>query len=98
MAFTPLARAVIMVEVARKISTTTTILSCRSYKWISSGLRQTSIFRIFPGLAALPYVSRASEQNDYWWLHRLALPDDLPDRKSTRLNSSHVKISYAVFC
>src|SRR5207302_9547626 len=24
--------------------------------------------------------------------------DDLRDRKSTRLNSSHVKISYAVFC
>src|SRR5690606_41869124 len=23
---------------------------------------------------------------------------DIPDRKSTRLNSSHVKISYAVFC
>src|SRR5207253_6787596 len=23
---------------------------------------------------------------------------DLPDRKSTRLNSSHVAISYAVFC
>src|SRR5690606_39473046 len=26
------------------------------------------------------------------------LPAELPDRKSTRLNSSHVKISYAVFC
>src|SRR5690606_41244101 len=25
-------------------------------------------------------------------------PDPSPDRKSTRLNSSHVKISYAVFC
>src|SRR5690349_22193047 len=24
--------------------------------------------------------------------------DDEPDRKSTRLNSSHVEISYAVFC
>src|SRR6266700_222411 len=24
--------------------------------------------------------------------------DELQDRKSTRLNSSHVKISYAVFC
>src|SRR5699024_12159166 len=24
--------------------------------------------------------------------------EDLPDRKSTRLNSSHVSISYAVFC
>src|SRR5207302_8148193 len=29
-----------------------------------------------------------------------AVPRDVPrlDRKSTRLNSSHVKISYAVFC
>src|SRR2546430_12685319 len=25
-------------------------------------------------------------------------PDTLPDRKSTRLNSSHSQISYAVFC
>src|SRR5690606_42007837 len=25
-------------------------------------------------------------------------PPNAPDRKSTRLNSSHVKISYAVFC
>src|SRR5690554_7707584 len=25
-------------------------------------------------------------------------PDSLIDRKSTRLNSSHVRISYAVFC
>src|SRR5690606_41767139 len=27
-----------------------------------------------------------------------ARPSDASDRKSTRLNSSHVKISYAVFC
>src|SRR5256885_17142259 len=27
-----------------------------------------------------------------------ALRDDLADRKSTRLNSSHLVISYAVFC
>src|SRR5438067_10771221 len=31
------------------------------------------------------------------WLLR-ATCDILPDRKSTRLNSSHVSISYAVFC
>src|SRR5207249_7345515 len=40
-------------------------------------------------------------------LRSIALPDGLPpprgsreerDRKSTRLNSSHVSISYAVFC
>src|SRR3712207_8710497 len=29
---------------------------------------------------------------------RLALGRDHPDRKSTRLNSSHANISYAVFC
>src|SRR3712207_8786192 len=28
----------------------------------------------------------------------LGLPRDRPDRKSTRLNSSHANISYAVFC
>src|SRR5438034_6308711 len=28
----------------------------------------------------------------------LKLPENLPDRKSTRLNSSHTVISYAVFC
>src|SRR3712207_8086136 len=27
-----------------------------------------------------------------------ARPDDLQDRKSTRLNSSHANISYSVFC
>src|SRR5690606_41976578 len=29
---------------------------------------------------------------------RHVVGEDLTDRKSTRLNSSHVKISYAVFC
>src|SRR5690554_7488663 len=31
------------------------------------------------------------------WLQALGWADG-PDRKSTRLNSSHVRISYAVFC
>src|SRR3712207_8921249 len=31
-------------------------------------------------------------------LLRLVQPMDLVDRKSTRLNSSHANISYAVFC
>src|SRR2546430_10986598 len=30
----------------------------------------------------------------HWWAHRRPLAD----RKSTRLNSSHSQISYAVFC
>src|SRR5690606_39587752 len=30
--------------------------------------------------------------------HLISIEPDRQDRKSTRLNSSHVKISYAVFC
>src|SRR5690606_41013524 len=33
-----------------------------------------------------------------WPLQTWMLPGEMPDRKSTRLNSSHVKISYADFC
>src|SRR6266700_5190589 len=33
-----------------------------------------------------------------WFEYALSVPLPLRDRKSTRLNSSHVKISYAVFC
>src|SRR5690606_42108078 len=45
--------------------------------------------------AAAPYdVSRATPLAAH--ASRPATPH--PDRKSTRLNSSHVKISYAVFC
>src|SRR5690606_42086568 len=32
------------------------------------------------------------------WFHRILRNTCFRDRKSTRLNSSHVKISYAVFC
>src|SRR3989442_11435819 len=37
----------------------------------------------------------AAEQRESW---RELLIDAQSDRKSTRLNSSHVRISYAVFC
>src|SRR5690606_41508006 len=49
-------------------------------------------------------LRRAAEQDRDAWIAQLTqdLPVDevlaLTDRKSTRLNSSHVKISYAVFC
>src|ERR1039457_6707139 len=46
----------------------------------------TTLFRSFPGSHAEHLAAHS---------HRRA---DLPDRKSTRLNSSHLVISYAVFC
>src|SRR3712207_8253383 len=58
------------------------------------------------GLAALgPYVvdkGLEGEDNHRRWLHRygaqLICPPKRTDRKSTRLNSSHANISYAVLC
>src|SRR3989442_6635571 len=44
------------------------------------------------GLRAVDRRRRGSAQHFY------RLDVDLRDRKSTRLNSSHVRISYAVFC
>src|SRR5436309_11173172 len=47
-----------------------------------------------------PPVFRHSQCSRGWVLAGQSGCDDrlVPDRKSTRLNSSHVKISYAVFC
>src|SRR6266853_3940562 len=48
----------------------------------------TTLFRSQPALAGPNHASRTAER----W------PARVRDRKSTRLNSSHSQISYAVFC
>src|SRR5580692_9093660 len=47
------------------------------------------------GVPALPFVSRRGEFVYEWQNQR---DTSRSDRKSTRLNSSHSQISYAVFC
>src|SRR5690606_2688836 len=47
---------------------------------------------------ALRALAAAHEWKERALIHGDLCPRDLLDRKSTRLNSSHVKISYAVFC
>src|SRR5206468_12328369 len=54
-----------------------------------SGVR----FRLFVGLVRLP-----GHAADLAWPAEEAKPYTRQDRKSTRLNSSHDQISYAVFC
>src|SRR5690606_14005831 len=47
---------------------------------------------------ALAHLERRLERLDYARPFGVAETEAVLDRKSTRLNSSHVKISYAVFC
>src|SRR3989442_7766496 len=48
--------------------------------------------------AAEPAPGRPSVERDLGVGQHRRLDGSLRDRKSTRLNSSHVRISYAVFC
>src|SRR5438874_11340138 len=50
----------------------------------------TTLFRSLPALSQTNDSGAKKSQLDGTW--------ELVDRKSTRLNSSHVEISYAVFC
>src|SRR5699024_12767261 len=43
-------------------------------------------------------ISFHEDPNTGKMMYEVKGPDDTADRKSTRLNSSHVSISYAVFC
>src|SRR5699024_12557014 len=68
----------------------------------SSDLNMTAPVRCLPGFARLPNISgirswtEEKEKGPVSWTKILFPPKR--DRKSTRLNSSHVSISYAVFC
>src|SRR3712207_5069074 len=72
----------------------------RAYKlidWKQQGLNKPNIYFILP-LTECPALSSCrTAQNELSRSSNLHLPDS-SDRKSTRLNSSHANISYAVFC
>src|SRR5690606_39737797 len=48
--------------------------------------------------ARIPFISIRTAERDRALDILRSIAQELTDRKSTRLNSSHVKISYAVFC
>src|SRR5690606_41660985 len=73
--------------------------------WARQAFRHCSAGTVRPGPRCLPCVramaavADGSRSSGGTGLHGTGLvPLAAPDRKSTRLNSSHVKISYAVFC
>src|SRR5215475_15478732 len=73
---------------------------------LPAGSRLTLFFFLMirrpPRSTLFPYTtlfrSRPPEPRRGHHAEAPAAPPDRRDRKSTRLNSSHVKISYAVFC
>src|SRR5690242_296712 len=68
-----------------------------------SAPRQSRVFSLAPGAVAEQWqVNQAYGEDAVGWLMEPPLavftPGMTVDRKSTRLNSSHMSISYAVFC
>src|SRR5438874_8828502 len=59
---------------------------------ISTLFPYTTLFRSNQGYATTEYLAAALLDQAWYQISAAA------DRKSTRLNSSHVEISYAVFC
>src|SRR5688500_20263099 len=60
--------------------------------------RQSAPRLAFAGVQRRSTRERHSQKGDASWLRGDTLGDLHLDRKSTRLNSSHLVISYAVFC
>src|SRR5699024_11927546 len=61
-------------------------------KWLSKKSHIYNISQKQGIKTSLRRKRQSKERNRKWWFQ------DSQDRKSTRLNSSHVSISYAVFC
>src|SRR5688500_19488281 len=62
----------------------------------------TILVALILAIAVLPSALNLPQTNPTQTLEYAPVPpeesDETPDRKSTRLNSSHLVISYAVFC
>src|SRR3712207_7756591 len=72
----------------------------RSFKFsrtrIYELLSAAEVDQLFAGFPTMPEKPQNERQLNE--LAKLRLPGTQEDRKSTRLNSSHANISYAVFC
>src|SRR5690625_4725208 len=65
---------------------------------MEDGLRRHSTEVFDPSKYYFEEGQYLTQSTVYDWLGRFPTDEQLEDRKSTRLNSSHVAISYAVFC
>src|SRR2546430_3465634 len=75
-------------------------LTAKDFIVTENGVPQTVRFCEHQKLPETPSAATTtpSEPEDVTIYHKLAMTRISPDRKSTRLNSSHSQISYAVFC
>src|SRR3712207_8863471 len=80
----------------------TTLFRSREGRFLRANLAKTAAKSAVPDqlhlLAFDPHDGRMVRFSLPFWLLRMKAGNATIDRKSTRLNSSHANISYAVFC
>src|SRR3712207_7859843 len=87
------------------LATDQIVNSAAKMLYMSGGQFKIPIVFRGPNGSAFQVSSQHSQALESWYAHFPGLkvvmpstPADAKDRKSTRLNSSHANISYAVFC
>src|SRR2546430_13211880 len=73
----------------------------RSWVVFRKGDRKLDVMRPYLEAAEMAGASKVvaiGEAREFQWVFDATRKQDAEDRKSTRLNSSHSQISYAVFC
>src|SRR5690606_39849340 len=102
----PLGRCDCRLSRAASVSTARRPPRCTLFPYTTLFRSHRALQNVVGGAERLHHGGVAAEHGDQLFIRdgdqRVAvlaqLLDALEDRKSTRLNSSHVKISYAVFC
>src|SRR5690606_40961997 len=85
----------LMIKIQQGVNQITTKIQCHQFDWNTDIFKKLDTTIIADGFKQAFFIAKVLINRCF---RATGMLNDIIDRKSTRLNSSHVKISYAVFC